>query len=192
MGIEPVGGNFFDIIVGNIREFTKYGKAVESLNDGFKKIVGQQVMYYWHEDTAGDIDMAIELSVLPQALMVNAIGKKSSGSEIYATDMYDVILRDNYKSLRLMSDTKLTGHGFSVWKRLLNLGHTISVYDKNSPTNIISISNVDEMENFYRLHSRDYLRYQYVLSETNVKLAETRSFFNTRRMRELSGLGTED
>jgi hypothetical protein len=43
----------------------------------------------------------------------------------------------------------------------------------------------EEMDNYFELDNTDFKRYQYVLSESGEMLAETRSYFNTRRMREL-------
>lgn len=159
----------------------------EQLPNGYKRIIGSQTAFYWHE-TDGEIDIACELSVAPQSLTVNAIGKPAE-SKMHASDLYNVVLQNTNVSIRFMSDKKLSDSGYDLWKRLLSIGHTVSVYDSSAPGNsLITMKTVDDLDRFYRAGDNSYERYQFVLSESGMMLAETRSFFNTRRMRELSGL----
>jgi hypothetical protein len=87
----------------------------------------------------------------------------------------------------------MSDEAFNVWARLLNMGHKISVYDNKAPGKTFkTIDSLDELQSFFKTDDTDYRRYQYILSEAGEMLAETRSFFNTRRMRELTGMRVED
>ena len=193
MGIGKVGDNFFQLIDNNIRDYIKHGKEPTDLPNGFKKIQGSQVAYYWHE-VQDVITIAAEFTVKPQALVVNGVARnKVTGGNIDAVDLYQCVLHDNAKSIKLMSDDRLSDDGYRLWQRLLQSGHTISVYNNEQPGQPLrAIHTPQDMENFFKRDDASFKKWQYVLSEQGEKLAETRSYFNTRRMRELSGQGTED
>lgn len=172
-----------------IKDRIAYGSTPVSLSNGFKKIIGQTTAFYWHETAAGMIDIAVELTVTPHTFIVTGVGKHPKGSSVYATDLYTTILNDTNKAIRLVSDNLLSDQGLDIWKRLLQQGHAISVYDKQNPNQgLLSIRTDDELMQYFKLHSNDYQRYQYVLTEMGESLAEVRSIFNTRQMRYLAGL----
>ena len=188
MGIGKMGVSFFHTMLYSLKDYIQHGGNITTLPNGYKKMFGQQVAYYWHE-TSDTIDLIVELTVKPQALVVNGISKNPKGCTIHATDMYNAILKDNHKSIRLMSDEKLSDQGYALWKRLLSIGHRITVYDKNNPgAPIQTVDSIEDMDNFYKLGDTSATKWQFVLSESNEKLAEARSYFNTYRMRKLSGL----
>lgn len=193
MGTGKMGNNFYNNVVSSIRDFITHGVEPSDLGNGFKKIQGQQVAYYWHEHN-GTITIAAEFSVKPQALIVNGVAKNpSTNTTVHATELYDLVLKDNHKSIKLMSDDKLSDDGYKLWKRLLQMGHAISVYDNHNPGQTLqTLKSVEDMEQFFKVNDSSARRWQYVLSEQGVKLGETRSFFNTRRMRELCGMGLTD
>jgi hypothetical protein len=193
MGVGKMGDGFFNTIANSIQEYMDAGIVPEILKNEFKKIQGQQVAYYWHEHN-NTITIASEFTIKPQVLVVNGIAKNpNTQSSVGAIELYNTVLSDNHKSIKLMSDSILSDDGYNLWKRLLQSGHTISVYDQMNPgQSLVSIKTVNDMNDFFKHGDKDYRRWQYILSESNIKLAETRSYFNTRRMRELSGLGTED
>jgi hypothetical protein len=179
----------YDMIEYNIKDRIKSGSPVVVLGNGLNKIAGQQVQYYWYEKN-GVILLGAELGVTPQGLVVSGLGKnpKSRGFP-YASDLYDAILKDSNRAIKLISDVDMSDEAFKVWSRLLTMGHKISVYDGKSPGQTFkTIDSVDELASYFKDDNTDYRRYQYVLSESGEMLAETRSYFNTRRMRELSGL----
>ena len=66
---------------------------------------------------------------------------------------------------------------------------TYYIYD--NPSQLMAIKSPEELESFFKTNS-DFQRWQFVLSELNIKLTETAGYFATRRMRELSGLGVND
>jgi hypothetical protein len=183
----------YDMLVYNINDRIRSGSSVVDLGSDLKKIDGLQVKYYWYEKN-DTVLLGAELSVKPQGLVVNSLAKKPklSGSP-YATDLYDAILRDSNRSIKLLSDIDISDEALKVWKRLLQQGHKISVYDRENPgQSFITIDNVQELLKYFKDDDTDYRRYQYVLSESGEVLAETRSYFNTRRMRELAGIGLID
>ena len=185
--------SLYDMVEYNIKDRIKSGSQVIDLPNGLKKIVGQQVVLYWYEKN-GVILLGAELSIKPQGLVVSALAKnpKISGSP-YATDLYDAILNDSSRSIKLLSDIDMSDKAFKVWAKLLTMGHKISVYDNTSPgKSFKTISDVHELASYFKDDDSSYRKYQYVLSESGETLAETRSYFNTRRMRELSGMGLED
>lgn len=183
----------YDALEYHIRDLLKHGAKPEKVGDKLKKIDLSTSVYYWY-DADDDIILGAGLDKKPQALVVNILGKnpKYRNKPPYASDLYDAILKDIGGSIRIHSDTQLSDQGYAVWKKLLNLGHTVSVYDHENPgKTFASFTDVNQMDQFFRNDDTDYERYQFVLSEQNY-LAECRSFFNTRRYRELSGLKTED
>jgi len=192
---EGVGSfELFDMLEYRIKQLAASSSTVIDLGNNLKKIDGNQVKFYWYEKN-GDIVLAIELSVSQQSLTVNATGKnpKYKGCPPFASDLYDAILKDTDRSIRIMSDTQLSDEGYDIWKRLFNQGHKISVYDRLNPTKTFhTFKNLSDLDNFFKKDDSDYSRYQFVLSESREMFAEMQSFFNTRRYRELAGLSLDD
>jgi hypothetical protein len=130
LGEMPQGiGSFelFDMIEYNIKDRIKSGSPVIELGNGLKKIDGQQVKYYWYEKN-GSILLGSELAVKPQGLVVTGLAKnpKVSGAP-YASDLYNAILNDSNRSIKLLSDIDISNDAFKVWSKLLDMGHKISV-----------------------------------------------------------------
>lgn len=188
----PMGiGSFsmYDAIVYNIKDRIRHGSKVIDLNNNLKKIDGEQTKYYWYEKN-GEIELGVELSVRPQGLVVNGLGKNPKNRRVspYASDLYDAIITDNNRSIKLFSDEQISDEAYSLWRRLFNMGYKVTVYDRENPGQTMqTFDNVAQMRKFFEYDNETYKRYQYVLSESGVMLAETRSYFNTRRMRELAG-----
>lgn len=185
--------SMFDMLDYNIRDRIKYGSKIIDLENGLRKIVGQQIVYYWYERN-NTIVLGAELSIKPQGLVVTGVAKNPThhGSP-YASDLYAAILNDSNRAIRVVSDIDVSEEAFKVWARLLQMGHKISVYDNREPGKTFrTIDSVDELRYFYKADDTEYRRYQFVLSENNEGLAETRSYFNTRRMRELTGANLSD
>lgn len=193
---SPEGqGSFetFDAIEYNIRDRLKNKSSKISLGNNLFKIDGEQTKYYWYEKD-GRILLGVELSVRPQGLVVNLIGKnsKTKAQPPFSSDLYVEILRDNNQSI-LFSDTQMSDEGLKIWKRLVRQGYPVSVYDRNNPgKSFKTFTDATELDQFFQDDDTDFRRYQYILSPPGEALAETRSYFNTRRYRELSGLALED
>jgi hypothetical protein len=177
----------FDQLEYTIKDRIKSGSIPTEVNDTVRKILGKQVAYYWIEYDK-EIALAVELQIRPQGLVVSVTGKnpRYTGKPPYASDLYKLILKDSGQSIRLFSDDSLSDEGYEIWKRLFNQGLKISVYDRVNPgKSFVTIDSEDDMNKYFKNDDTDFKRYQYVLSEVGEVLAETRSYFHTRRMREL-------
>lgn len=192
----PAGlGSFetFDALEYHIRDLIKNGKKPQQVKDDLFKIDMDNSVYYWYSSD-DQIVLGAGLDKKPQALVINLTGKNPQyrNRAPYASDLYHAILRDTSANIRVVSDTQMSDSGYAIWKNLLQRGHTISVYDRENPgKSFKTLNSVAEMDQFFRDDDTDYARYQFVLSEKNA-IAECRSFFHTRRYRELSGLLLED
>lgn len=164
--------------------------TIKSLGNNLYKIEGPQLVYYWYE-IANEIALAIELTKKSQNLTVNLLGKnvKFTNQPLWASTLYNEILKDNNYSIMLSSDQYLSDESYQVWKRLFNLGRSISVYDINKPETILkTFTNPDEMDAYLSDKDKTYSKYRYVISENGMMLSETICLFNLRRYRELSDL----
>jgi len=192
-GIGPIES--YDMLVYNINELYDSNKNIESLVNNLKKFEGDQILYYWYENDTGKILLGAEFSKKSQAITVNIVGKAPDvkGKPPFASDLYDYVLKDRRNitgnnSIRILSDIQLSDEGFNIWKKLLNKGHKISIYNTEEPGKSFSeIKTEYDLKNYFKHDDNDYKKYQYILSESSA-LFETIAHFNTRRMRELSGL----
>ena len=183
----------YDAVSYSIKDRIANGATVDNLGNGLNKIQGQQVVYYWYEKY-GIILLGVELNIRPQGLVVSGLGKRPElMGPPYASDLYDAILNDSNRAIKLLSDIDLSDDAFDLWSRLIRMGHTISVYDNKNPgSSLITLKNVNDLAQYFKHDDTNYQRFQYVLSESGEMLAEMRGYFNTRRMRELAGISLED
>jgi len=185
-------GGTYSAIVYDIKDHIQYNATPISIGNHLFKIVETQTIIYWYEIN-GEIVLGTELDIKPQGLAVSITGKnpKFTNFPPYASDLYDAILTDNHRSIRLFSDNQLTDEGLKLWKRLIMKGHHITLYDPKHPgQKFKTLSTPEELDMFFSDDDSQYYT-QFVLSETS-QLAETRGFFNTRRYRELAGLRLDD
>ena len=181
--------NAYNEFVHNLKDRLSDGSKINILQSGLHT-VGGQVSYYWYEDN-GVITLGTELYKRDQGLVINITGKNPdyTGKPPYASDLYNEILNLTHRSIRLFSDAQLSDDGLKIWKKLFNLGNKVSIYDKTNPGNTFKTFNdIEELESYMGTDFNKFTKFQYVLSEYGECLAETRSNFNTRRYRELSGL----
>jgi len=187
-------GDMYPIISQNVKELLSSGIHPKKLSKDLFKIELESTIYYWY-GTETHIVLAIEFSKKPQNLLVNVVGKDPnySGHPPYASNLYNAVLKDTHYPVCIISDDQLSDEGFAIWKRLFNQGHYVSVYDIHSPgQSRVTFKNADEMNQYFG-NEVSFKNYRFVLSESlPAKLGEMIAFFNTRRMRELSGLDTED
>ena len=179
-----------DMLEYNIKDLIKSGQKPVQVGPLYK-IELDSVVYYWQTDSSGNIIIAVEFGKKPNTLVVHAVGKRgNAGKPPFASDLYLAVLADRRgtnNSIRLSSDDTLSDRGFDIWKRLLQSGHSISVYDRSSPGQTHrSINSVEELLSFFKDDDRNFRRYQYILSEGNG--IEVRAQFLTRRTRELAGM----
>ena len=179
----------FGSLEKNIKERIAFGSNIQPLGNNLFKIEGEQILYYWFEDFEKNIILAAEFGKKAQTLVINGLGKRTKGGKPFASDLYIAVLNDQNKAIRIISDTMLTDEGFAVWKKLLNLGCNISMYDSGNPGQTFkAITSEEDLKKYLSFSDKSYRQYQFVLSKDNEVLAEVASFFNTRRMRELSGM----
>jgi hypothetical protein len=183
----------YDQLSWTIKDLIKSNAKIIDLGNGLKKFNGVEIKVYWYEDEKSNILLGVELIEKHQGLIVNALAKnpKLKGPP-YASDLYDAILNDYHKSIRIMSDFDMSEDAFKVWAKLLQQGHKISVYNIESPGQTFdTFNNVEDLKNYFQ-DNPDFRKYRYVLSESGERYQDTRSHFNTRRMRELSGMSLID
>jgi hypothetical protein len=186
---QPQGlGTFetWDTLEYIIKDRITTGSQVIKLPNNLNKIQVNQTLLYWFGDNA-NIILATELHKAPQALVVSVTGKnpRYTGKPPYASTLYHAILKDQHQSLRVLSDKTLSDEGYSIWKRLVNLGHSVSVYDTLNPGKTFhTFTSSSELDQFFSKDDTEYKRYQFVLSESGEVLAETRNMFSIRRYRE--------
>jgi hypothetical protein len=179
----------YDMFIYNIADLKRNGQISIDMGNGYRKIELSTCVYYWYE-IDNEIILGSELEKKPQGLVVRITGKNSNwrGRKPYASSLYDVILKDCGKGVRILSDVSLSDEGYAIWKRLFKMGHKISIYDALNPGRTFkTFLTINDFDNYFENDNTDYKRYQYILTETKI-LAETRNFFNTQRYRELAGV----
>jgi len=184
----------YDVLTYNIADIKK-AATPEEISPGFFRYDGEQSVYYWYE-TDNVVTLGVEFYKKPQSLVVAMVSKRHRGRKPFASDLYNAVLKDRnaggINSIRIMSDEQLSEEGFKIWARLLSQGHKISVYVARNPgQSFTQINNIEDMKKYFKDDDTDYQQYQYVITESK-KLVETIMSFNTRRMRELSGLSLTD
>lgn len=183
------GANYYEPICSLIGEYIDSGAyPVGNLPNGYKKLIGQTIAFYWHEDANQQITIAAELAVAPQSLTVAMVGKHPSytGKPPFASALYDTIVRDNAKSLRLYSDILLSDEGYGIWKTLFKMGHKISVYS-DVPGQSFTVFNSQEEMDKYFTNDDSGKKYQFVVTE-GTHIIDTIGVFRTRKLRELAGI----
>lgn len=172
-----------------IQERMQLGQMPQEIKPGLYKLPGQQVNYYWYGSPT-QIDLAAEVDRTPQSLVLTLLGKNpqlKTGAP-YASDLYVSIVEDSDLSL-LVSDEKLSDEGLKVWKRLVQQGYGVTVFDKHQPgATRETFTSPDQLDQFFKKGDAQFRRYRYVLSKPREQLWETVSVFNTRRYRELAGM----
>lgn len=184
--------DYFSALLYSIKELISFGKKPKDINSNIRKIEMENVVYYWYE-LDNKIQLIIELDKKHQGFIVNLVGKDKElkGVPPYASDLYNVILNDTKRNLRIISDDQLSDERYAIWKRLYNQGHTVSIYNKDEPGQTFkTLHTIEEFDNYFG-DENTYKKYQFVLVE-NSFLAETRCYFNTRKIRESFGYDLED
>lgn len=188
-------GNFgetFSVLRNSITEWIAEGYKPEKVTNNLYRLSGENIMYFWYQDNT-DIVLALEIEKRPQGLAVSTVGKnpKYTGKAPYATDLYKEVLSLVPYSL-LFSDSQLSDDGIELWKNLtMDSSYKVSVYNVKDPgKTFLTIDSNEELEKYL---GPEYYNYRFVLSKKGKSLAETRSFFNIRRYRELvPGMRLED
>ena len=185
----------FDAFIYTLKDLISTNIPITKLDNNLNKIELPSSVYYWYEQN-NEIILGSELHKKPQGLVVSVTAKnpKYRGKPPFASNLYKTILKDNSNlNIRILSDTQLSDEGYSIWKSLFKDGVKISVYDRENPgKSFKTFDNIEDMEQYFEDDNTDFKRYQYIMSENITQIAECKSFFNTRRYRELAGLDLED
>ena len=186
--ITASAANSYRVLSELIGQFVKTDSVI-NLSNNINMIDQGSVKFFWI-GSAENIDVACEFSSRAECYIEMLVGRNPELSgPPYASDLYIGILAATKKPIKLISDSLLSGDGLNLWKRLLSMGHTISVYDSNNPgKSFSSFNNMDDLTKFCSNTNMAYTRYQYVLTESSDMLAETAHSFAIRRYREISGL----
>ena len=181
----------FQVLADSINEWVASGHSPEQVAPDLFKLTGQNIIYFWYQKN-NDIVVAVELEKRSQGLAVSVVGKNPqyANQPPHATDLYSAILSLVPQSL-LFSDKQLSDDGINLWKKLMvDPTNKISVYTAPNPgQSFKTLSDPKELDDYL---GPDHYNDRFVLSKHAHSLEETRSYFNTRRYRELSGLNTKD
>lgn len=178
----------FGFLLRVINDYKNSGVRPEKLGSNLSKIELKTIAYYWYENDENIPVLIIELEKKEHSVAVSMVGKSNSGTPPWATDMYDAILRDRGESVSVESDQLLSDGGFSIWKRLLQHGRKISVYDVRNPgISFKKIETMSQLQDYSRTDNDDRY-YRFVLSENQDEFIEAMSYFLARRNKELAGM----
>jgi len=165
----PSGHNPFSDLKTVIEANIENGHQPNNLgNNLFNLIIDQFEIYYWVSINS-QIKIAARMSRFKNGLSVEIVGKEP-GYEQFASEFYQSILLTIPGSL-LFSGSLLSKEGLSVWKRLLNSGNVIMVYDPDNTKNFQKLNTVDDLQKFLG-NTENYEKYRYVLSK-NQTVQET-------------------
>ena len=144
-------------------------------HDFIMKIDDSQIIV-WREiqDTP---EFIIDLKKFNNGYAVNYVGKLK-GSNVDAAVMYDKLAK-TFKRVIFSGDT-ISVQGANVWKKLIDTGHRINVYDTNTSTNtpITSSADIDKIE-YDNNHTR------FVLTDSIRESAVVSHKFETLRIQSI-------
>lgn len=178
----------YDILSWTIKDRISGGETPTEVKPGIYKL-GNQIVLYWIGPPTR-VDLAIELAQKAQSMVINLTGKNPQlrHKSPHATDLYTVILDDNQTSL-IISDASLSEAGAAIWKRLVQMGYYVTVYNTEKPGHSRqTFKSPQELDAFLARDDSDYKKWRFVLSKPGMQIGETVSAFNTRRYRELAGM----
>lgn len=185
MMISSIGKGLYYNMLHNLEEFIASGMRPEILPNNYCRLMGSQVCFYWHviNDT---INIISELGVRQQSLVVYQTAKNPEATDdVHATDLYDTIIK-NSKMPLLFSDEYMTVAGMNIWKRLINMGYTVSIYNQQDPeSGLIRMRNDTDLMNYCGSDPNNK-KYRFVLADSD-QYRELAVLFNTRKLRTLSG-----
>lgn len=173
----------YETLEYRIKDFLKHG-VIPEINGLLHKIDAGDKLFYWF---GANIDVATELRVKPEGLVVSVTGKNPAvrGKPPFASDLYSAILKDSKKNVKLLSDDQLSDEGFSMWKKMVELGAKVSVFDVREPgKSFKTFDSAADLEDFFKHDDSDFKRYRFVLSEDVMGFLSMRSSFRLRMLRE--------
>jgi hypothetical protein len=181
MATGPASHNPYDDLAYAVKINIENGNTPVNLNNSLKKLNTNDDVFYWVE-TKGKIDIISQMQEKQAWLFVELTGK-SKDSMIYASDFYEMILKDAKRLI--FSGNMLSDEGLGIWKQLLKHGKNIFLYDTSNPLNRESIDTEEDLIKFMG-SSIDYKKYRYVLSESIKEHTSTITSFNLLRTYNLT------
>jgi hypothetical protein len=175
----------------NLKQYCKENpKNVYDLGNGWFKYQGISIVFYWYKKD-DDIIVGGEFDIKPQSTIVIYSGKNPNyKNQIpYASDLYELVLKDQNKPIGLESDKFLSDSAFKIWSKLLSLCHKIKVYDIRSPgSSFKEIKNIDDLKSYFS-EDENHKNFRYILAENNELYLELKiSKFGRRKYQKENNL----
>lgn len=180
----------YDGLVSVVKEFIAYGIKPKKINDDLFSIKSDDKLIYWYGNE-DKFDIIVELIIAADAYVVTLLGKNPDlkGKAPFASSLYADILKDAQHGIVIMSDELLSDEGQNLWKKLISLGHKVSIFDAKNPGMSFDIVSKPENLDAYLKHGdADFKRYRYVLSEDSIVFAKIKSAFIRRKIYEQAGM----
>jgi hypothetical protein len=135
----------------------------EDLGDGFKKIMLNDLEYYWLEKN-GEIMIASELRNFYFACAVRMLSHNFRQSEYLSlSDFYTLIIQEVYVPVRVDA----TEETYKIAKNLLSNGCSISAYDSSNPLEFCQpFSSEKEIDAFWNFYYCEQDRFRFVFDNT--------------------------
>lgn len=182
--------NDIDALRFSINEFQQY-YSEKLIGNNIFSLEGVNGVFVYAKDN-NIIVAAIELQKTPQNLEVVSTAKDPEyfKKPPYITDLYKSALSiANNNSLKMTSDKVMTDDGLEIWRKLLDQGLTVSIYNTDNPgTSHKKINNYNELSKYFG-NDVEYQKYRFTLSEsTEHWFKSVREIFLTRRLLELANI----
>lgn len=159
------------------------------LGGGFFKKENEYVEYYWYTENE-HIMLAIELLSYWQSTMIyNYFDHSTPDSNVHMVDLYKIILKNDWRGLRLLSEEIASDYSRTIWTKLLNDGHPMTRYVIDAPgATMQTIETVAEMEYFLEKMNYRAKHWEYIVNKDKLNACEIRNCFLTRHCREINNM----
>jgi hypothetical protein len=151
------GNNPYNDLMSSIMSNIENGHKIVQVSNNLNKLETPANIFYWINN-----EIAAELTQTTTGLYIELVAKRP-GTNTYASTFYEMILADA-KQL-IFSGDKISDEGTEIWKRLLNNGHKLFVYNTENVFDKISISSLEDLKK-YLGPTTEFQKYRYVFSES--------------------------
>jgi hypothetical protein len=180
----------YDGLLKVVKEFITYGIKPKKINGNLFSIKSDDKLIYWYGDE-DKFDIIVELIITADTYIVSLLGKNPDlkGKVPFASSLYADILRDAQHGIVIMSDELLSDEGQDLWKKLISLGHKVSIFDATKPgLSFDTVSKPEDLDAYLKHGDADFKKYRYVLSEDSAVFAKIKSAFIRRKIYEQAGV----
>lgn len=166
---------YYDLLKQNINSIDPDRIHRVIYQNGLYGLPVDDMMYVW---IGNDInpDIIAELELVEQKPAIHIVGKRQ-GSKVYVSDFYEKIVE--IFGTVLFSGDSLSPEAVFAWKNMVKHGKLVMIYDSKNPTNRISITDPEELEDYISDHDLSGQRYRFVLSETRENIDFLDKLFET-------------